>query len=48
MEHCHKHHGVHAVVYRCIWCHKRWRRVVVGSVQDQLEQRIREVAAEFA
>jgi len=39
-------HAVHAVRYHFVWCPKRRKRVLKGSVANRLRQIIEEVAAE--
>lgn len=46
IEYQHEQHSVHQVVYHIIWCPKRRRTVLIGSVRTRLEQIIRAVAAE--
>jgi len=36
----------HLIVYHLIFCPKRWRRILVGSIQKRLEQIIDEVITE--
>ena len=43
MDYQHERHNVHLVVYHIIWCPKRRRKVLVGSVRNRLEQIINEV-----
>ena len=42
----HEQHSIHLVMYHIIWCPKRQRKVLVGSVHGRLKQIIREVADE--
>ncbi len=46
MDYQHERHTVHLVVYHLIWCPKRRRKVLVGTIKERLEQLIREVAQE--
>ena len=46
MDYQHERHNVHLVVYHLIWCPKRRRKVLVGTIKERLEQLIREVAQE--
>src|SRR5215469_14269672 len=46
MDYHHERHNVHLVVYHIIWCPKRRRKVLVGTVRDRLKHSIREVADE--
>ncbi len=45
MDYAHEGHNVHLVVYNTIWCPNRRRKVLIGPVQDRLEQIINEVVA---
>jgi REP element-mobilizing transposase RayT len=46
MEYTHEGPTVHLVVYHVIWCSKRRRKVLIGSLRTRLRQIIHEVAAE--
>ena len=46
MEYEHATHHVHLLVYHIIFCPKRRRKILVGPIREQLQQIIREVAAE--
>ncbi len=46
MEYQHESHCVHLIVYHVIWCPKRRRSVLVGAVQDRLQQLIEQVVEE--
>src|SRR5262245_961848 len=45
MDYTHQGHNLHLVVYHIIWCPKRLRKVLVGTIRTRLEQIIHEVAA---
>jgi putative transposase len=45
MEYEHDNHNVHVIVYHIIFCPKRRRKVLVGSIRERLHQIIQEVAA---
>lgn len=47
MDYQHERHTVHLVVYHMIWCPKRRRKILVGTIKARLEQLIREVANEY-
>lgn len=46
MDYQHEHHSVHLVVYHVIWCPKRRRKILNGSIHDRLAAIIHEVAEE--
>ena len=46
MDYEHDTHTVHLIVYHIIFCPKRRRKILVGPIQERLQQIIREVAAE--
>src|SRR5947209_5958619 len=46
MEYQHERHTVHLVVYHLIWCPKRRKAVLVGTIKERLEQLIKEVSDE--
>ena len=46
MGYQHESHCVHLIVYHVIWCPKRRRSVLVGAVQDRLQQLIEQVVEE--
>lgn len=48
MDYKHEQHCVHLVVYHIIWCPKRRRKILVGSVAQRLRDMIREVAQKQA
>lgn len=45
MEYEHDNHNVHLIVYHIIFCPKRRRNVLVGSIRERLHHIIQEVAA---
>ena len=47
MDYQHERHNIHLVVYHLIWCPKRRRKVLVGTIKERLEHLIREVAQEY-
>ena len=47
MDYQHELHNIHLVVYHLIWCPKRRRKVLVGTIKERLEHLIREVAQEY-
>ncbi len=47
MDYEHDTHTVHLIVYHIIFCPKRRRKILVGPIQERLQQIIREVAAEY-
>ena len=48
IEYTHEQHTVHLIVYHIIWCPKRRRKVLQGSVAERLEQLLHEVVNENA
>lgn len=45
MEYEQDNHNVHLIVYHIIFCPKRRRKVLVGSIRERLHQIIQEIAA---
>lgn len=46
MEYQHERHTVHLVVYHLIWCPKRRKAILTGTIKARLEQLIKEVSDE--
>jgi REP-associated tyrosine transposase len=46
MDYQHEHHSVHLVVYHIIWCPKRRRKILNGTIHDRLAAILHEVAEE--
>jgi len=46
MEYEHDNHNVHLIVYHIIFCPKRRRKILVGSLRERLHQITQEVATE--
>jgi len=46
MDYLREEHRVHLVAYRLVWCPKRRKRVLVGTIADGCERSIRAVCAE--
>ncbi len=46
MEYRHEQHSVHLVVYHVIWCPKRRRKILTGSLAIRLKALIHEVCEE--
>jgi len=47
MEYKHSRNKVYLMNYHIIWCPKRRKKVLIGSVKDRLEEIIKEVAREY-
>src|ERR1700681_354413 len=45
-KYIHEQHSVHHILYHIIFCPKRRKKVLVGSVHDRLKHSIEEVAKE--
>jgi putative transposase len=44
MEYAHDNYNVYLIVYHIIFCPKRRRKILVGPIQERLQQIIRDVA----